>query len=329
MDNIFSILADKKDADSLRNIQSTSSAVYSVVSPYLYRHLTLKTDGLITLLRLFDDVVLDLEVFSLDYATIEPHPIDMHLFHRLLWSLAFVQTILLPECGPRWHSLPETVQCYTDTNAAMTVFRRSLWPTLDSVYIAAPVDDNDIYYDGHEHLPFPHHLDVYIPVYASLRPRHLHIDLPSVVICKNEAALAVWGARPPSSLRNLEADHVTIMNLAYDRQGIPHARKSLTIGYGEYDSAANWDSNLSLRCCILIEAVEASWAGLQQVTLVGFERGLNPASHQLIHAELLESMRHSEAAQSASFRYRIKPWGSRDTGAWDVWHRIDEPYGDQ
>jgi hypothetical protein len=103
-------------------------------------------------------------------------------------------------------------------------------------------------------------------MYASLRPRHLHIDLPSVVICNNEAALAVWGSRPPSSLRNLEADHVTIINLAYDRQGIPHARKPLTIGYGEYDSTAKWDSNLSLRCCIWIEAVEASRAGLRQVT---------------------------------------------------------------
>jgi hypothetical protein len=81
MHKFLSIVAHNKDADSLRNLQSTSSAVYSVVSPYLYRHLTLKTDGLIKLLRLFDDVVLDLEVFSLDYATTDQHPLDMHFYH--------------------------------------------------------------------------------------------------------------------------------------------------------------------------------------------------------------------------------------------------------
>ena len=324
MDKILSILADEKDAVSLRNLQSTSSAVYLVVSPYLYRQLTLETNGMFKLFRMFDDVVLDFDVFSLDYATINRHPIDMHLYHRLLWSLAFVRTIVLPEFGLECET--KTFESYTNINAAMKVFRQSMWPALESVHLGESLDSDE---DNH-YYPFNHVRDVYTAMLPGLRPQYIHIEMPSVTLSLDRDDFAVRDARPRSFLCDLEAEQVIITNLTYDTHGIPHALQSLTIGYGE----VQWDgtglnANMALKCTILDEAMSSSSATLRQVTVIGFERGVDSASSQAIHAELLVSLCRYKFGQRDLFRCRIKPWGSGETGAWDVWHRIDEPFGDQ
>jgi hypothetical protein len=117
---------------ALRAVQQTSSAIYQIATPYLYQNLRITHHKLIVLLRQFEHVTRVHEVINLDPGN-DSHPLDYHLYHRLQWTLSFVEELHLTVYSN--HDMAVALLSdYTNICTALDVFGRPpLWPALNKV----------------------------------------------------------------------------------------------------------------------------------------------------------------------------------------------------
>lgn len=119
---------------ALSAMQETSSAIYVIATPFLYRCLRLSNSAMITLLDNFGDTYEIQNVISKDPDE-DAHPIDYHLYHRLRWALSSVKEIHLTLLPNRDMS-DDCLEPYTEICTALKVFGRPcLWPKLDRVSV--------------------------------------------------------------------------------------------------------------------------------------------------------------------------------------------------
>jgi hypothetical protein len=163
----------------------------------------------------------------------------------------------------------------------------------------------------------------------TLRPTHLHIDLPNPNPSRYHAADIK--NRPASVLGEMFADHVTVTNLSKSEQDIPRAKKSLEISFAARPGGQRYNF-AGISSGVLDERGNILWnraLGVPNLTVVGFERGLGDIPVEDIEAELEKALEWLAMYREGDFRYRIKPWNSSEPGDWDVWPSIDEEFGQQ
>jgi hypothetical protein len=363
MDVILSHLARTGQNKSLCKLQSTSSAMYMMTTPYLYHDLDFGRkwgDGLAPfrrLISLFDHIVSDRQLFLQDHPVSNQHPIDLDLYHRLRWALSFVKTlkILLP--AELYDLSKYDIEMYTDIVATLRVLQLgSIWPALESVTIKIDgLDGEDPWEDIWNYLKFPFN-NILLSLVAEMSSHllNLEIDLPPPIWDEHgRESEEIWiNHAKDSELERMNADHVVIRNLSDAWQGVPMAHKSLMIDFALHAGCMETRNRhrsermtLCYKARILSSVGDDQPSSLRSLTIIGIERELdgipeqgyydNPHEHHealspaYIHAELIRAIRHFKGSTHEDFRYRIKPFKSGETGKWDVWHKMGEKFGDQ
>jgi len=123
-------------------VQQTSSAMYQVATPYLYRYLRITHHQLILLLRNFRNITRIHEVIIQD-PEFNSHPLDFPLYHRLQWALSFVKELHLTVYSN--HSMAwDCLTIYTEICTALKVLGRPpLWSALDKIGVRVRETDED------------------------------------------------------------------------------------------------------------------------------------------------------------------------------------------
>ena len=343
MHKILSILAHEKQLDSLRNIQSTSSAVYTIATPYLYRdlHFGIGLKGFGKLLRLFNDVSPSPHLLIQDLASDAVHPLDLDLYGRLCWALAFTKSINLVLRYGTFEVPPSDTRMYLDICGGLRVLGLpTIWSALDNVSVLLDGSDQeqDNFSYVRHYVLFPFGCTLLDLLDQTGRLSRLTVDLPHPPgnYLDTEDAY-VWAYHETrSTLWNMAADHVTVLNLSEHTQGVPSAALSLTIGFALYaglmDHASTPRSGyewLRARSKLLDATASVHPCSLMRITVIGFEGEVENVTAENVYDVLVKAFRLYEGAVNKDFRFRIKPRGSGETGKWDVWHKLDEPFGDQ
>ena len=314
---------------ALRAIQQTSSAIYEVATPFLYRYLRVTSWEITSMLRSFHEVVGVREVILQDRRK-DIHPLDYHLYRRLQWALSSVRQIHLA-VDPYFDIRDDFLIDYTEI---CTVLRRlgrpHLWPALEKVsirvrdYLGRKVADPDSYlaYEGtmiRAIGPTLHPTFLDIEYLDPPRSKHFDTVIPDM----------------RSSLYHMRADHVTVSNITDTCQDIPSARLWLTIEFsarfGTFVRGCSSDPTHALRWRYLF--LESNPKYVPRLTLIGIERGLEGLPSKHIRTQLQMALDRSQSAydhRNDEARYRIRPWNSSEGGDWDVWHSYhEEPISEQ
>ena len=312
-------------------VQQTSSAIYQVATPYLYRYLRITHHGLILLLRNFRNITRIHEVINQD-PEINSHPLDFQLYHRLQWALSFVLELHLTVYSN--HSMAwDCLTMYTEICTALKVLGRPpLWSALDKVGVTVREMGENETADQHSYACL-YDSAFMRAIGPTLHPTFLAIELPDPPLNTHfKVEPVLEGLR--SSLCSMRADHVTVSNLSDFSQGIPSARLSLTIGFSarcgklQRGSSSSSSEALTQRCLI----IQCDLPPVLSLTLIGIDRGLEglPSSHiRSALGDSLSMFQNSFETGDVRRRYRIRPWNSPDHGDWDVWYSYNEPFGDQ
>jgi hypothetical protein len=311
---------------ALRAVQQTSSAIYGVATPFLYRYLRVTSPQIMSLLRLFCGIEEIQEVILLDRNN-HIHPLDLHLYHRLRLALSFVQELDLTICSNRDMSAGWLI----DYIELCTVLRRlnlpHLWPALDKVSIRVRDGCGQKTSDPDSYACFPYDNAMIRAIGSTLLPTYLHIELPDPPSNKHFKADLTGRS---SSLYSMRADHVTVSNITDSCQGSPFARLSLTLGFSARCGklARGFSSNLSEALSQRLFNLECMLPHVQRLTLIGVDRGLEALPVNRIRREVARALFEFGLCHDESL-YRIRPWGSPEEGDWDVWHSYKEPFGEQ
>ena len=340
MHKILSILAHEKQLDSLRNIQSTSSAGYTIVTPYLYRdlHFGVGLEGFGKLLRLFNDVSPSPHLFTRPSVNETVHPLDLGLYRRLRWALSFTKSINL--VLGEFEVPPSDTRMYLDICGGLRVLGLpTIWSALDNMSILLGEGDPDYggYGDVYAYVRLPFGCTLLNLLGQTARLTNLTVDLPNPSGLNIDTELCyVWDYHnTESNLCCMQADHVTVMNLSHASQGVPSARKSLSIGFAlragsmeirTPNSDYGW---LEARAELLQSTAVIHPSSLMRITVVGIDKGLKLVTVKNVYDSVIKALKSYTGSSHKDFRYRIKPAGSGETGKWDVWHKLDEPFGDQ
>ena len=305
-------------------VQRSSSAMYQVATPYLYRYLRITHRELIRLLWTFEDITRIDEVINQDPEN-DSHPLDYHLYHRLQWALSSVKELHLTVYSR--HDLGGNLTIYTEISTALKILGRPpLWSALDKVSVRVRSMYGAETADPDSYACFPYESEIMRAVGPTLHPTFLAIELPDPSPHRH------FKANPTdveSSLWSMCADHVTVSNFSEFSQGVPKARLSFTIGfsarYGKLTRGSSSNSSQALFERGLLS--EYYLPSVSSLTLIGIDRGLKglPSSH--IRSELGRHLYMSVCSyrgRDGQSLYRIRPWNSPDHGDWDVWYSYDE-----
>jgi hypothetical protein len=313
---------------ALRAIQQTSSAIYEVATPFLYRYLRVTSPQIMNLLRLFYRVAEVQEVIMQDRRK-DIHPLDYHLYHRLQWALSSVRQIHLT-LDPYFGMRDDWLSDYTEL---CTVLRRlgrpHLWPALDKVSIRVRDRHGGKTADSESYLAYEG--TMIRAIGPTLHPTFLDIEFPDPPRDKHFDTVTT---DVRSSFYHMRADHVTVSNITDTSQDIPSARLSLSIEFsarfGTFVRSYSSDPTNALRMRYFF--LESNPQYVPRLTLIGIERGLEGLPSKHIRTQLCIALGQSQSAhdrRSYKARYRIRPWNSPEGGDWDVWHSYDETISDQ
>jgi hypothetical protein len=307
---------------ALRAIQQTSSAIYEVATPFLYRHLRVSSPQMQCLLDNFQDVG-ELRDVILQDRRDDVHPLDYHLYHRLQWALSFVREIHLVIHANHRISAVHFAK-YTDICTALEVLDRPLplaKPDKVTIRVGDMLGQHEISARAYYCYPFDDAL-----MYAlgcTLYPTLLEVSLPTPPSNRHFHLDTNSRATASSSLRTMRADHVVVYNISHGSQGVPRANKSLALGFspicgklgGRYEPTQ--DSALEHRSMIV-----ENQSGGPKLTLIGFERGLDDLPLEAIHAEL-------NFVLPNPCRHIISTGDHVDGADWDIWHTRGDPFAEQ
>lgn len=202
--------ARKKEYDTLAMLSQTSSATYTLVIPYLYRHLDLDLNDAILLFSLFNEFPRSENRYFLDAIPTDMHLIDLHLAHRLRsWFSHTTRLKLSVEYDVELHA--------TDYEACMERYKELFWgmsafggPTLWSSLDRCEIDLDPIGRPSGDEIFSPSN---YAPltdiVFSKLHPAHLVVRLPDQsILMENHGQAPDWAP----CLRRLQGHHIEVID---------------------------------------------------------------------------------------------------------------------
>jgi hypothetical protein len=253
--------------------------------------------------------------------------LDQHLFHRLRWALSFVKTI---HVTPVQNSSmkPSVIKDYSDICTTLRVTRRpTLWSSLDLVHISYPVLDSEFSSWGDTYLDFPYNSDIMITrIIATFHPRNLLIVFDDIDYNTDRVMDTLWEYREPSTLWELEADHVTVRNVSVQDQGIPFAKKSLTIEFSD-QAGDSRGRTMQKREDMLKKWVRKSSPKLERLTVIGYGSGLDEIAYPTIRTSLVRAIKHFPAKVRDDFSFRIIPEKDDEGEVWNDWRSFIKKEG--
>lgn len=218
---------------TLTNLQSTSSALYTATTPFIYRHIQINQHQAIKLFGLFTTFPSIENRRFFEPVPPETHLVDLHIAHRLRSFFANTQSLSLFLEGEA-NLDPETrkhLDRYEDLMVGLSAFDGpNLWPLLDRCQLdMRPWPDNAYDYDI-EPLPPVDYTSLIGAVFARQCPRYLSIVPPNPESLDADGDIPVTWA---GCTAQLKADNIELIGYFPEDQffAIPQATSTLTVCY--------------------------------------------------------------------------------------------------
>jgi hypothetical protein len=232
-------LMNDRDYHALSTLSRTSSATYTTVHPYLFRHLDLDFNDAIDLFALFGNFSRTDNLKFWSPIPNDVHLLDLHLAHRLRVSLAHTLTLSLRVdsiVDRKATDYEEDTDRYKELMSGLSAFGGPMiWRSLQRCEInlnpTETIRYNDNYFIPSNYAPL---MEI---AFAKLHPKHLSITLPDVAVSLtggNDQRLKDWGC----CMTKLHADHIEIIDYSPALlKDLPQASSTLTIRHKVWDAA--------------------------------------------------------------------------------------------
>ena len=254
---ILEMLVKDKAFRSIANVQSTSSTMYTLTTPFLYRHVELKAQSASRLFGQFADFPRSENKLFCNALPSDQHLIDLHKCYRL--RSFFSHTRLLsftlansPEMRVQDHG---RIKRYKDLTTGLAAFEGlDLWPNLlkcDINLNLHTIADTQV---DHASL-VSKSAELYGPileaVFSNVHPKMMSLVLPGVpsfdlLVGKVTQRIMSWAPW----IRHFHADYITLPNIPLSfPSGLPTASHTLKI---ECDSPLGGRARESVKVDILL-----------------------------------------------------------------------------
>jgi len=206
---VLEFLVAKQDSlGTIGAIQQTSSALYTVTTPYLYRHVQLDQPCAVRLFGLFNTFPQS-DNLRFFHSVPKIHLMDMHVADRLRTFLSYTTALTLQfweepfVASPGWQ---EGLKRCHDLVVGLSAFGApTLWPLLErcDINMGEPSDHpapwNTRLMEPEEYEPF------FNAIFAKLHPRDLSIRFPDLDGFDREEHPETW----ETCQKTLSADNIT------------------------------------------------------------------------------------------------------------------------
>jgi hypothetical protein len=234
MTHILEILAIETKLGTLARCQEMSSGVYTLVTPTLYRHITISEKGALKLLCPFQGISQSDRLLFLQLAPQIDHPFDIPLPNRLRFSLKHTQCLSLEMDD--YDTDIQLVQDYIELAHALNYFgTMDLWPSLKQITLDLTRDPVNI---GPIH-SIPYRYNIIEAVVAGMQIKHLVVKLPNPFPSKapRRQPMNLWG----QLMSNIKVDSIDIINYGDERYlWGPSVSKSFSIQFSESLAINPW-----------------------------------------------------------------------------------------
>ena len=245
MSMVIKELTDNHSLGTLAKLQSTSRAMYNMVTPALYQHITIDQYQAVKLFGLFETFPRSDNSIFLQSTPTDPsvHLIDLHIAHRLRFAFSNTRTLSLKTTrsnSPDPEDIGERLARYKELRLGPGASKSpTLWPRIERCeWVLRPWKEQYI-------LPVirpREDQDLVESIFKGLHPNQLDVTLPQPWLFRNYDL--------SSSVAGLQANHINIFNFTACSPGsIPRASSSTTIHFLRVDWGAisHWrDKDIAL-----------------------------------------------------------------------------------
>jgi len=221
-------LKDQGDLRTLSRLQLISSCLYTLVTPYLYRHIQLNQITAIHFFKLFSTFPQKDNQLFFQPVPAHPHLLDLHIFYRLRSFLSYKITFtftLLEGPQPVPMDYIEVLESYKDLTCGLSIFNApTLWPSLVRTIIdLRPSLNNEN--NQTVRATYPSEYIMYFEsIFAKLHPKQMRLILPE----SNSLDVDHYADNWSYCLRHLRAESMRLYDLCpLNPDGILQATSSL------------------------------------------------------------------------------------------------------
>ena len=243
---VLDYLTHDQSLGTLAKLQSTSSAIYTLVNPYLYRHIIVNQVQALTLFDLFrgfprDDNRLFLET------NVPPntHLLDLHIVYRLRSFFSHTRELSImihanEELDREFkEECQERLERYKEIVIGLSAFSGpTLWPTLQQCTIDLDPSPGRAQVTKHE--GFGLYPDEYAPLFeavpANLHPSKMVVTLPSALVTEGYEGHHLYWTR---CLNDLKAEHTELYVVQDEFRIIPRSTTTFSIRFRPWENY--WD----------------------------------------------------------------------------------------
>jgi len=338
--HVCEYLVEDEDRETLSSLQLASSATYTLVTPYLFRHIKVNQDTAVQLFGRFGEFPRSENGHFLD-AIPNAHLLDLHLAHRL--RKFFSQTVTLSLVISEDIAPLEDLEHEGDFEAHLDRYKEviyglsafggpKLWPSLERcvIDISAGTSHTEAIVESYD---FATLFDI---MFSKLHPRFMTITLAVPIqpdLIGVDEDFPNWG----QCLKKLHADNVDLVDFspAVDK-GMPRATSTLTIRFKNWPEET-WEygpDRLDERIAKVFKNGQAL-TDVERIRLVGLHQpGLLPP--RLAHVDALAItdvegwadlilMTRSANGNRKDLKIAILPDTSPESETAAIWHTYRQP----
>jgi len=254
---VLDYLTHDQSLGTLAKLQSTSSAIYTLVTPYLYRHIIVNQVQLITLFRLFETFPRsDNKRFLEEVVPLKTHLLDLHIVYRLRKFFSYTRElsiVFLLDQNLEAEMNQIVLNCldrYKEIAIGLSAFSGpSLWPRLLRCNIDMPPYPMDIdAWQSHnevcDHLiRLVRYEKIVEAVPANIHPKHLYITLPDKPSYTGDYDMEIsW----EPWFRRLHADNIELVVERREYECIPHATSTFTLRFHPWTDHTSRDNRVRI-----------------------------------------------------------------------------------
>jgi len=244
-------LKDQGNLGTLSRLQLISSCLYTLVTPYLYRHLKLNQSTAIHFFKLFS--TFPQKDYQLFFKPVPAHShlLDLHIIYRLRSFLSYTITFtftLLEGPQPVPMDYIEVLESYKDLTCGLSIFNAPiLWPGLARTVIDLRPSLNDENIQT-VRTTYPSECIMYFEsIFAKLHPKQMRLILPE----SNSLDVDHYADNWSYCLRHLRAESIRLYDFCpFNPDGLPQASSTLRLQFRPTEPLTPEAFELGIRCML-------------------------------------------------------------------------------
>jgi hypothetical protein len=297
MTKIFEILAHDKSLGTLAELQFTSSAIYSIATRYLYRHIIVNQVQTLTLFSLFETFpLIDNALFLEKVVPSDTHLLDLHIVYRLRSFFSFTQEMSITidpdrKLDERYISdHGERLNRYKQVAVGLLAFSGPLlWPSLRlcTIDINSPATTPNTKQSRKHGLDPKEYESLFEAVPANMRPSKMSVILPGYRVSEYEDDHIYWG----ECIYSLEAENIELYIIDDENDAIPRSTSTFSIRFRSTKYSDYGLNDIAYRLESFFFGYYHNYRDIHTLRIIGILPG--PKSREVVTAaqvlELMES----------------------------------------